>query len=250
MEFNDNLFNYDELGLFFRENYVINDYITVSQPSVGEIMEFGEKKYYSMASTLCAVPSDMKCMLWDMGIDWNNMPEFELFCMITKLFDSDKTKILLGDLNLSKFEPIKDPENGMLILRNIENGNIIDRLIYHRMIGYIRKMHGFLSKNMKVAGEMAIAAVLERDRLKARINKDKPYSSGLKNLISAMLTYPGFKYKSYELKECGIYEFMDSVRRSQMFVASSALMSGMYSGMIDTSKINKKELNWMRDFDE
>ena len=67
-------------------------------------------------------------------------------------------------------------------------------------------------------------------------------------LISAMVNHPGFKYKKNELKEVGIVEFMDSVKRLQTYESVRALMSGMYSGMIDTSKLNlKEELNWMRD---
>ena len=63
-----------------------------------------------------------------------------------------------------------------------------------------------------------------------------------------MLNHPGFKYKKDELKEVGIVEFMDSVKRLQTYESVTALMSGMYSGMLDTSKLNlKEELNWMRD---
>ena len=65
-----------------------------------------------------------------------------------------------------------------------------------------------------------------------------------------MMRYPGFKYKSKELKECSIYEFMDTVQGSQIYIQSNALLQGMYSGMIDTSKINKKEFDWMRGINE
>ena len=40
---------------------------------------------------------------------------------------------------------------------------------------------------------------------------------------------------------------MDAVQRSQIYVSTDALLHGMYSGMIDTKKINKKQFNWMRD---
>ena len=57
-------------------------------------------------------------------------------------------------------------------------------------------------------------------------------------------------YKKSELKECGLYEFMDAVQGAQIYVSTTSLLSGMYSGMIDTSKINKKEFNWMRNINE
>ena len=61
-----------------------------------------------------------------------------------------------------------------------------------------------------------------------------------------MMRYPAFKYKKNELKECGLYEFMDTVQGAQIYISSTALIQGMYSGMIDTSKINQKEFNWLR----
>jgi hypothetical protein len=80
--------------------------------------------------------------------------------------------------------------------------------------------------------------------------KNEEYKSQLKELISGMMRYPGFKYKKNELKECGLYEFMDSVQGAQIYVSTTSLLSGMYSGMVDTSKMNKKEFNWMRGLDE
>ncbi len=162
----------------------------------------------------------------------------------------DRTKILFGDLNFQKFSPIKNSQSGEKILYNFENGNVIDDLLYHKMVGYVRKMHGIKVKPMKVKGTQAVKAVLENERLKMLENKNSEYVSVFKNLISAMLVYPGFKYKSSELKQCGIYEFIDSVQRSQIFMSSSALMSGIYSGMIDISKVDKNRLNWLRDFNE
>lgn len=76
------------------------------------------------------------------------------------------------------------------------------------------------------------------------------YKSTLMPLVSAMMRYPGFKYKSNELEKISIYEFLDTVRGSQIYVASTALLQGSYSGMIDTSKIPKKEFDWMRSPDK
>ena len=43
---------------------------------------------------------------------------------------------------------------------------------------------------------------------------------------------------------------MDAVQGAQIYVSTTSLLSGMYSGMVDTSKINKKEFNWMRSLDD
>jgi hypothetical protein len=65
-----------------------------------------------------------------------------------------------------------------------------------------------------------------------------------------MLNHPGFKYKKEELRNVGIVEFMDSVQRISTIVSTTALLQGMYSGMVDTSKIPKDQFNWLRDLSE
>lgn len=37
---------YDELALFFGQDYVINDKIRLHQPTIGEIVEYGERAYF------------------------------------------------------------------------------------------------------------------------------------------------------------------------------------------------------------
>ena len=44
-----------------------------------------------------------------------------------------------------------------------------------------------------------------------------------------------------------IYAFMDSISRIQIIRTTTALLQGCYSGMIDMKKINKNELNFMRE---
>ena len=54
-------------------------------------------------------------------------------------------------------------------------------------------------------------------------------------------------YTKEYIRNMGLYEFMDQVSRLQIIVSADALLHGMYGGFIDTKKINKKELNWMRE---
>ena len=53
-----NIFEMDEIQMYFGEPYVINDKITIAQPKIGDIVKYGEKSYYSMVHTLVAIPSD------------------------------------------------------------------------------------------------------------------------------------------------------------------------------------------------
>lgn len=238
--------NFDECKMYFGYDYIVNDYITIHTPSIGEIIEFGEQKYYSVASTLTCIPSDMKSALFDMGIDYEEISDFELFYLMTRAMTPSETFILLGNLDLSQMQLYKNAETEKIEMVNLQTSETIDELAYLKIVGYIRKLHGFKPKVEHGMNKTTKRILIDLDRQKRQKRKDEPYQSQLLALISAMMRYPGFKYKSNELKELSIYEFMDTVQGAQIYVSSTSLLQGSYSGMIDTSKINKKEFNWMR----
>lgn len=244
------LLHIDELKMYFREPLKLNDKITLYQPTVGDIVEFGEKEYYSMVHTLSCIPSDMKSQLEDMGIDYMEISDYELFIMLTRGLKQEDTRLLLGDLDLSKFNIYEDTNVKDIVLYDEENDIRIDRLMYMKIAEYVRKLHGIKPKIEKAANKTTKRILIQLDRERIAKAQKEGYKSQLKPLISAMMRYPGFKYKSTELKECGLYEFMDTIQGAQIYVSSTALLQGSYSGMIDTSKINKKEFNWLRSLDE
>lgn len=247
MDFTD----FDELKMYFAEDYRINDKIIIHQPTIGEIVEFGERRYFNTVYTLCSIPSDMKSYLQDVcQIDYMELEDFEYFMLISRGFTKDDTSLLLGDIDLGAFLPRIDPSNGEPILYDPVNDVTIDKLIYLRIVGYLRKLHNIKPKVERAANKTTREILLRLDRERIEKQKNIPYKSFLKEYISAMMRYPGFKYKKNELKECGYYEFMDTVQGSQIYVASTALLKGAYGGMIDTSKINKNEFNWMRGVSE
>lgn len=237
----------DSLKLMMRVDIKINDFITIRQPSVYEIAKYGEKEYYGMISSLIATPADIKSLLWDSyQIDWCECSEFNVFMMFCSNFTPNETGILFGDLDLSLFEPSKKDGSSEIFLYDKTHGYELHEDDYMLMMEYISSMHGLKRSNKKAKNKHTWKVLIELDRRDKLMSANKPYVSQLKNLISGMLAYPGFKYKSSELNECGIYEFMDTVQRAQIFVSSNALIHGIYGGMIDGSKI-KKDCNWLRD---
>ena len=244
------LLDFDELQAYFGTPYEVNDYVTISSPTVGDVTEYGERNYYSMIHMLTCIPSDMKSQLFDMGIDYEEISDFELFIILTRGLTPDRSWLLFGDLDLSAMTASINNETGKLALCNYETGEIIDELAYMKIANYLRKLHNIKPKIEKAANKTTKRILIDLDRKKIEKAQNEPYKSQLKNLVSAMMRYPGFKYKSNELKECTLYEFMDTVQGSQIYVASTSLLQGSYSGMIDTSKISRNEFNWMRDISE
>ena len=67
-----------------------------------DIAKFGERDFFSVVHTITAIPSDMKSQLWDMGLDWMEVDDYELFMMLVQTLAPERTSILFGDLDFSK----------------------------------------------------------------------------------------------------------------------------------------------------
>lgn len=247
---NDEALGIDELKMYFGRDYQVSDKITLHTPTVGEIIDFGERKYFYAIHSLTCIPSDMKSELFDKGIDYETISDYELFLYLIQSLTPEYTGLLFGDIDFSVMRRYKDVENDEICLCDLDREIKIDKLVYTKISTYLRKMHDIHPKIEHAYNQTTKDILIQLDREKIEKAKNTPYKSPLKPMISAMMRYPGFKYKSSELAECSIYELMDTVIGSQIYVSSTALIQGSYSGMIDTSKIPKKEFNWMRSADD
>lgn len=235
----------DSLFLYFGDDYVINDNIKIAQPTIGAVVNYGEAQYFSMVHTLSAIPSDLKSQLWDMGLDWCNVEDFELFIMLSQTMTPDRTGILFGDLDFSKMRPFRNNQNDEIVLADKDTGVIIDKLVYMRIVGYLRKLHNITPKVEKAKGKRAKQAMIDEDKRNREFNKDKPFKSYLLPLISAVKVKQGYT-KDY-VRNMGLFEFFDDLSRIQVINSADHLLNGMYCGMADLSKVDKKELNWLRE---
>ena len=211
-------------------------------------MDYGEGAYFSMVNTLTAIPSDVKSLLWDNPngcIDWTEIEDFDLFTMFIQNMTPDQTGIIFGDLDFSKLRPYRHPHNDEIILADKETGILIDKLIYMRMMAFLRKLHNITPKPEKAKGKRAKQAMIDEDRRNREYNKDKPFKSYLLPLISAVKVKQGYT-KDY-VRNRGMFEFFDDLSRLQILYNADHLMNAAYAGTIDMKKIQKEELNWLRE---
>ena len=242
---NENLLEVDELSLYFGDPYVVNDYITITIPKIGEVVKYGERQYYSMVQTITAIPSEMKASLWDAGIDWTQITDFQLFMMLAPTLPKDKTYILFGDLDFQAMKPFENKFNETIVLRNPDTGAVIDELAYGKITSYLCSAHNLTKKVEKAANEFTKKFMIDEDRQKLQHNAKQPYKSFLRPLISAVKCRQG--YTLDYVKNMGLFEFFDDLNRLQVIVNADALLQGSYSGMVDTSKIPKKNFDWCRE---
>ena len=236
----------DEMAMYFRQDIPINEHIVLKQPTIGDILSFGEAHYFSMAKALVTIPSDMKPELQDIGIDYETLPDFELFHMLTSEFTKEDTSLLLGDVELGRFKRYIDKRNDEVVLYDDSTDTIIDRRIYMLITKYVCKLHGFKQKVEHAANKFTKKIMIDDDRMRKEMARKKPYESDLFPVISSLVNSPEFKYNSQSVMDIGLFELRDSLSRIQLIRSADAVLHGMYSGMIDTSKIDKKILDWTK----
>lgn len=249
MEKKKNLFEYDELALFFRRPFVINEKISIRQPSIGEIVDMGESRYFNLAHIFTATPSDMMVQLEDMGVKYEDVSDYELFCTLVKNIPQEESQIFFGDVDFTKFQRgvRGEGETAQDVFYCPEQGIVLDFSIVMRIQDYLRFLHGFKKNEIFAATKTTRKLLIEDERMKQQIKKNKSEKSSLLPLISSLVNMPGFKYNSQQLQQIGIYEFFDSVNRITAIHSSTALLNGCYSGGIDMKKLKKDDLNLMRD---
>lgn len=243
--------NFDDLKLYRGNEYVVNENISIRQPTIGEICDYNEIKYFQMVRVLCYVGADLKWQLDDLGIDYTQIDDFTLFAtMLAKSFNTGHTSIIFGDtLDFSKMElKIDEKIQDIVLVQMLKNGDCIkiDRYVYTVMVGVLRKIHHFMRNNELPGNEATRRVLIEDAREEYEENKEKAPKAFLFPLVSAMVNSEGFKRDDVTVFNMKIFPFMDSVSRiAKIKNADLKLYSG-YSGFgIDLKKIDKEELNWL-----
>ena len=250
---------FDQLKMYFGEPFEVGNGITIYQPTVGKILEVGESDFYGTLYVFIANPTTYRVQLWDNGIDWNKVSDYELFMMLVKSVRPEISSSLFGDIDFSAFEPysktiIKTNEEGeeeevsIPTLYNKDTEMELSEEDYTLIAEYLSVMFNIHPKIEHAKGKITKQSIIEEEKMnmEARMAKGDVEESGLLSLVSACVNHPGFKYKLQELKDVDICQFMDSVQRLQVYEQSTAMLHGMMGGFVDSSKIKADSYNWMR----
>lgn len=250
---------FDQLKMYFGEPFEVGNGITIYQPTVGKILEVGESDFYGTLYVFIANPTTYRVQLWDNGIDWNKVSDYELFMMLVKSVRPEISSSLFGDIDFSAFEPYsktiiktneegKEEEVSIPTLYNKDTEMELSEEDYTLIAEYLSVMFNIHPKIEHAKGKITKQSIIEEEKMnmEARMAKGDVEESGLLSLVSACVNHPGFKYKLQELKDVGICQFMDSVQRLQVYEQSTAMLHGMMGGFVDSSKIKADSYNWMR----
>ena len=228
-------------SILYKRELAINEKIKIMIPSVGEVLD-NEDDYYSMVSSMTAMPVDYMWQLQDINIDFTEISEYELFILMFEGIKKRDTHLIFGDLDINKL--IFDESS--FSFYDAENDIRIERGIQMQIASALRKIH-HLEKNRKKPGNKeAKEYMIERARVKAMRNRHRSVDSQLESLIIALVNTEQFKYDFDSVLDMSIYQFNESVRQIIHKVDYEHRMTGIYAGTIDPKKMSQDDLNWLK----
>ena len=271
------MYEIDDLAIYRGKDIRITDKIVVIQPTIDQIIEFGERQYFQTIYTLTGVGADFKWQLWDyFNIDYTTIDDFELFKKMIYQSLSSKKKIykelkenpeqyeeyinkmseedwdallfnpislILKDIDFADFEEYESDKNHETILYDKEHDITIDRFVYAKMVDAVRKIHGFKRNNQLPANDITKMFLIDDARDEAMAASQKPYKSVLKPLISALAVKTG-QLGSENIWNTKINMFFDSIKRINKIQDATLLLQGAYSGFASLKGIDKDRLDW------
>ena len=228
----------------YKDCVAINENISIRIPTVREVLE-REDEYYGLISLLTAMPIDLLVQLDDLGIDFTQINDYELFLLMFPMVQQSDTSMVFGDLDLSKFQMAMNNDTKSVVYLNPETDVVIDRRTQQQIAAVLRRMHG-LKKNTKRPGnEAAKEYLLERARKKIKRQKRKSSDSQIEPLIVSLVCTEQFKYNFEETKDLSIYQFNLSAKQIINYVEYKNRMFGVYTGNIDAKTLQTKDLTWL-----
>lgn len=214
-------------------------------PTVGEILD-DEQHYYSLISSLTATPYQYMVQLDDLGIDFRQVTDYQLFMMLFPSFVRSDINILFGDTDLSDIQIQKNNQNGTLILYSQKNNLVIDEYIYSQLVEVIRKINNLVKENRKSGNDEAKEFRIKLERKRQKRNANKPYEPYLEKIVVALVNRPEFKYNYETVEDLTIYQFNQSFEQIKTSINFDNTMIGVYAGTIDTSKLKDRScLSWL-----
>lgn len=230
--------------LLYKDFIPVGDRIKVRIPKLRDIIE-KEDEYFGMVSIFTATPYDFMAELDDIGIDFTELNEFDLFMLLSIGLAESDTSLLFEDLDFSLFERAVNEQNGNLVLIDREHDIVIDRGVLAEIAMALRKIHHIEPSRKKPGNEEAKKYMIERARKKRARNRKRNAASQLEQLIVALVNTEQFKYNYESVLDLSIYQFNESVAQVVTKIDYDNRMHGVYAGTVDIKHMSQDDLTWL-----
>jgi len=218
----------DELKIF-RESvtgtdHKISDNIIVKNRTLGDICDFGESEYYNLTSLLCALPAQHKVWLWDSGVDWTTITNWEFLLYTYKQLKELEVEFVLDIKNFKTLELYENSQNGEyvfgytkkyykcndcglnftnddceiydvcsncngtnIVLEGEEPKVVIDKMFWFETCDYMRKANGFTQEEYEPLNEYSKKKMVNKDRKRIARQQERSESEKNKSMLLPLI---------------------------------------------------------------
>ena len=229
----------------------ITDKLKLRIPTVGEILK-DEDTYFSLVSIMTSTPFQYMVQLDDIGVDYTEITDFEMFRLLFPVYAQLDTSIIFGDYDLSDIREYHDNSINMDVLYSPSTDIKIDELVYTTMAKIMRKINFIKYERKRPAGENTKKYLLEKERrhlknLEKKKNRQDFEESEFEKYVIALVNNSNFKYDYDTVNSLSIYNFYQSLNQINHLIENNNIMRGVYAGTIDMGKLQDKScLQWMK----
>lgn len=247
----------DSLKLLRGRPIVINDRLTLYQPTLGQIEEAGEQRFINTFWTLCSSAWDTPAFFDDLGIDFMSVSDWDFFSQIVCGYTHNDTALIFGDVDFSIMKPyVLETEEGQeLVLANtqpmkygedefVPETYVFNKQMYEESIKWVREMIGFQHQGRKAKNKATAKILIMDDKKTRERNKNKPYESMFHNGIITLVNTEECSYDYASIFDMTMYQFTKSLLQIQGKKQACALLQGSMSGFVDTKGIPSKNFQW------
>ena len=235
-------------SLVVANNWWIDDNICMHVPTVGEILnEYDEGRYFNVVYTLYATPYELMGQLDAMGIDYEKVSEFDLFCFAFLGMDEESSKMVFENINAKDYELAADPNDKTVhFLRNKITGHEIKREDTEKISAFLRKLQCTEKCNKKAGNSAMKKYLLEKARKKLNSAKRSKSGNVIEDMLICLMNTSEFAARSLDdALAMNIFFFNKSMRQINKKIDYDHICAGIYAGTIDSKKINLQKVHWM-----
>lgn len=241
--------NLEKLSLIGRKSYKYNDNIIINIPTLKQVRgdnEEEESLFWSDVNMFIQTPSDMISELDSMGIDFEQMSDYDLFILffMTKK-ENDKLHNSILFQNFSFWDLDLQDENSRIVLQDKDNNTIIDETIYNDISKIISMLTGHKKTPKKKFGNaFAKKKRIEHDyKQKEKIKSDNEKGSNvLDGIILRLVCNANFPYNFETIQDVTIYDLIFSLKQIDKDIEVTDLMQTRLVGN-DLSKVSQEQLS-------
>lgn len=236
------------MGILYQDSVYINDAISIRVPSVGEVCD-DEDNFFMAVTSVISTPYDMMVQLDDMGIDFTQIDNFGLFCMMVNTLKDGSGKLLFGDFDFSRFERALNKKSNEIVLMDDVNGLVIDRAVHEQMAAAIRRILQ-IKKNVKKPGneegKKYMIKIARMNQKKARRLAKGKETTQLEDIIISLVNNREFPYDYRTVRDISITQLYLSMNQVAHKINYDNIMRGYYAGTIKLEDIRQEERTWIR----